>query len=214
MSRGSTLGWVGATLAVAFAVKALLALVFTRSSYVFPDPLPFRAVARDGFFAVGDVQVPVRAFFVVAVGLALAAAATWTLDRTRFGRGLQAIAADVEGARVVGVPVRLLVAAAFGLAGGLAALAAITAAPSVPFDTETGVLLGLKGLVVALLVRFASPWRAFTAGVALGVAEAAIAGLTVFGHELGSQYREVLPLAIVLLIVALRPAREALEEQE
>lgn len=214
VARGSTLGWVGATIAVAFAVQALVALLFTRPSYVFPDPLPFRDVGRAGFVSVGDVQIQARAFFVVAVALALAAAATMTLERTRFGRGLQAIAADVDGAQFVGVPVRTLVVAAFGLAGGLAAVAAIVAAPSGPFDTQTGVLLGVKGLVAALVVRFASPSRAFAAGVALGVAEAAIAGLPVYGHELGPQWREVLPLAAVLLFVALRPAREALEEQE
>ena len=214
VARGSTIGWVGATLAVAFALNALVALIFTRASYVFPDPLPFRDVGSAGYFGVGDVQIQARAFFVVGVGIVLAALATLTLTRTRFGRGLQAIAADSEGAQVVGVPVRMLVAAAFGLAGGLAALAAIMAAPSGPFDTQTGVLLGLKGLVAALLVRFGSPWRAFAAGIGLGIAEAAIAGLPVYGHELGPQYREVLPLAAVLLVVALRPARDALEEQE
>jgi branched-chain amino acid transport system permease protein len=214
VARGSTIGWVGATLAVAFALNALVALIFTRASYVFPDPLPFRDVGSAGYFGVGDVQIQARAFFVVAVGIVLAALATLTLTRTRFGRGLQAIAADSEGAQVVGVPVRMLVAAAFGLAGGLAALAAIMAAPSGPFDTQTGLLLGLKGLVAALLVRFGSPWRAFAAGIGLGIAEAAIAGLPIYGHELGPQYREVLPLAAVLLVVALRPARDALEEQE
>ena len=214
VARRSTIGWVAATLAVAFAIKAAIALVFVRQSYVFPDPLPFRRVGESGFVSVGEAQIQVRAFFVIGLALALAAAATLTLERTRFGRGLQAIAADPEGARVVGVPVTALVAAAFGLAGGLAALAAVAAAPSGPFDAETGVLLGLKGLVAALLVRFGSPLQAFAAGIALGIAEAAIAGLPVFGFELGPEYREVLPLALVLLVVALRPPRGALEEQE
>jgi branched-chain amino acid transport system permease protein len=214
VERGSTIGWVAATIAVAFAINALIALIFTRASYVFPDPLPFRDVGSAGYVSVGSVQIQVRAFFVVGVAIALAALATLVLQRTRFGRGLQAIAADAEGAAVVGVPVRLLVASAFGLAGGLAALAAIAAAPSGAFDAQTGVLLGLKGLVAALLVRFGSPWQAFAAGIGLGITEAAIAGLPVYGHELGPQYREVLPLAAVLLFVALRPARDALEEQE
>jgi branched-chain amino acid transport system permease protein len=214
VERGSTIGWVAATIAVAFAINALIALIFTRASYVFPDPLPFRDVGSAGYVSVGSVQIQVRAFFVVGVAIGLAALAALVLERTRFGRGLQAIAADAEGAAVVGVPVRLLVASAFGLAGGLAALAAIVAAPSGAFDTQTGVLLGLKGLVAALLVRFGSPWQAFAAGIGLGITEAAIAGLPVYGHELGPQYREVLPLAAVLLFVALRPARDALEEQE
>jgi branched-chain amino acid transport system permease protein len=214
VARGSTAGWVAGTLAVAFALNALIAVFFTRASYVFPDPLPFRDIGSAGFFGVGDVQIQARAFFVLGVGVALAAAASFTLARTRFGRGLQAIAADPEAARIVGVPVELMIAAAFGLAGTLAAVAAVAAAPSGAFDTQTGLLLGVKGLVAALLVRFGSPWRAFAAGVALGVAEAAIAGLAVFGRELGPEYREVAPFAFVLLVVALRPAREMLEEQE
>jgi branched-chain amino acid transport system permease protein len=213
VARGSTIGWVGATLAIAFAVRAFVGLLFDRPSYVFPDPLPFRKAGHSGFLTVGSASIQVRAFFVIAVALALAALSTFVLDRTRLGRGLQAIAADTEGARFVGIPVTSLVAVAFGLLGALAALAAVVAAPNGPFDTDTGVLLGLKGLVAAFAVHFASPWRAFGAGIALGIAEAAVAGLPVYGHEFGAQYREVLPFAFVLLLVALFPAREALEEQ-
>lgn len=214
VARGSTIGWVGATVAIAFAVRAFVGLLFDRPSYVFPDPLPFRDLGNGGFLSVGSASIQARAFFVFALALALAALSTLVLERTRAGRGLQAIAADADGARVVGVPVNTLVAAAFGLVGGLAALAAVAAAPNGPFDTETGLLLGLKGLVAALAVRFGSPLRAFGAGVLLGIGEAAIAGLPIYGYELGAQYRDVLPLAFVLLLVALRPAREALEEQE
>jgi hypothetical protein len=34
------------------------------------------------------------------------------------------------------------------------------------------------------------------------------------GWQLGPSYREVLPLAFVLLLISLRPSREALEERE
>lgn len=214
VARGSTIGWVGATVAIAFAVQAFVGLLFDRPSYVFPDPLPFHDLGHGGFFSIGSASIQARAFFVFGIALALAALSTLALERTRLGRGLQAVAAEPEGARFVGIPVSGLVAGAFGLVGGLAALAAIVAAPNGPFDTQTGVLLGLKGLVAALAVRFGSPWHAFGAGVLLGISEAAIAGLPVHGYELGAQYREVLPFAFVLLLVALRPAREALEEQE
>lgn len=212
--RGSTLGWVTATVAIAFAIRALIELFFDRPSYVFPDPVPFRKLGDGGFLTIGESLIPVRSFFVIGLGLLLAAAAILTLERTRFGRGLQAIASDVDGARLVGVPVRTLVALAFGLSGGLAALAAVAAAPSAPFDTQTGALLGVKGLVAALLVAFASPWSAFAAGLALGIVEAAVAGLPVFGWELGPEYREVLPLLVVLVFVALRPRRNVREVVE
>lgn len=214
VQRGSTIGWVAAIVAIAFAVRSILSAVFDKPGYVFPDPLPFRDIGRSGFVTVAGASLQVRSFFVIAVALALAAVAGFTLDRTRFGRGLQAIAADEEGARIVGVPVDTLVAVAFGLAGGLAALAAIVAAPSGSVTAATGAVLGLKGLVAALVVRFGSPLRAMLAGLALGVAESTIANAHLGSLELGPAYREVIPLALVLLLVAVRPQLEALEGEE
>jgi branched-chain amino acid transport system permease protein len=212
VSRGWTIGWIGGTLAVAFAIRAALAAGFSRPAYVFPDPIPFRRVGDGGFVTVGENSIQVRSVYVIGAACALAWLATWTLARTSFGRSLRAIAADAEGARIVGVPIERLTAAAFGLAGALAAVAAVAAAPSGAFSAESGTLLGLKGLVAALVIGFASPWLAFAAGLGLGVVEAAIAGLSVGGYELGPAYREVIPLGIALLWVALRRAGEMVEE--
>src|SRR5690242_16578804 len=51
------IGWVGATLAVAFAIRAVLGAFFERQSYVFPDPLPFDRVGRDGFVTIGGAEL-------------------------------------------------------------------------------------------------------------------------------------------------------------
>jgi branched-chain amino acid transport system permease protein len=214
LSRGSTIGWVAGTAAVAFAIRAAIGATFERSSYVFPDPLPFHRVGRSGFIHLGGAQVQARAFFVIGLAIAIALASAWLLERTRFGRGLRAVADDAEGARFVGAPVELLVALAFGLVGALAMIAAIAAAPGEAVNANTGTLLGLKGLVAALAVRFGPPLWAFAAGLLLGVVEAAIANVHLGGWQLGPSYREVLPLAFVLLLISLLPSREALEERE
>jgi branched-chain amino acid transport system permease protein len=214
LQRGSTLGWVGGTLALAFAIHAAIESLFPRSGYVFPDPIPFRRIGEAGYVGVGDTSFQVRTIYVAATGLVLAALATWAIGRTRTGRGMQAIASDRDGAFVVGVPVERLVALAFGLAGGVAALAAITAAPSAPVSADTGTLLGVKGLAAALVIRFAPGWTAFVAGAVFGVVEAAIANISLGDLELGPEYSAVIPLAVVLLLLAVRPPREALEEVE
>jgi branched-chain amino acid transport system permease protein len=213
LARRSTIGWVGATVAIAFAIRATLEAVFPRPSYVFPDPLPFRRIGRDGVVSIGGATLQVRALYVVAVALVLAALATWALERTAFGRGLRAIASDPEGARIVGVPVERLVALAFGLAGALAALAAVVAAPGAPFDVESGTLLGLKGLVAALLVGFASPLGAFAAGLAVGLTEGVVASVGVLGLELGPRWRDVVPLVAAFLVLALRQPLRGTEER-
>jgi len=206
LGRGSTIGWVAGTVAVAFAIRAAIGAVFQRSSYVFPDPLPFHRVGRAGFVGIGGAQVQARAFFVIGLALALALGSAWLLERTRFGRALRAVADDGEGARIVGVPVDLFV--------GLAMRAAIAAAPGEAVSANTGTLLGLKGLVAALAVRFGPPLYAFVAGLVLGVVEAAIANVHLGGWQLGPAYREVLPLLFVLLFISVWPSREALEERE
>ena len=110
------------------------------------------------------------------------------------------------------------------------ALAALAIAAVIPFLSLPGVridaladtaylalaatALGLKGLVAALAVRFGPPLWAFAAGLALGVIESAIANVHFGGWQLGPSYREVLPLAFVLLLISLRPSPEALEERE
>jgi branched-chain amino acid transport system permease protein len=214
LSRGSTIGWVAGTAAVAFAIRAAIGATFERSSYVFPDPLPFHHIGNSGFVRIAGAQVQARAFFVIGLAVALALASAWFVERSRPGRALRAVADDREGARVVGVPVELLVALAFGLVGALAMIAAIAAAPGEAVNANTGTLLGLKGLVAALAVRFGPSLHAFAAGLLLGVVEAGIANVHLGGWQLGPSYREVLPLAFVLLLISLRPSPEALEERE
>jgi branched-chain amino acid transport system permease protein len=212
LARGSTLGWVAATLALGFAIRAVIEAVFERPTYVFPDPIPFDELGHEGLLDLAGAQVRVRAFFVIAVACALAALAAWLLRRGRLGRGVAAIIDDPAAAQIVGVPVEAFRTAAFAVVGAIAALAALVAAPSAPFDAQSGALLGLKGLLAALLVGFAGFSIAFVAGIALGLAEAAIANDALGSIGIGPGFREVLPIAIVIAVLALRPPRDALEE--
>jgi branched-chain amino acid transport system permease protein len=214
LERRSTLGWVGATLALGFAIRALIEAVFERPSYVFPDPIPFRDLGDDGFVSIAGAQVRLRAFFVIAVAVALAAAAAWVLTRTRLGRGLSAIIDDPQGAALVGVPVERLRLFTFAAAGVLAAVAALAAAPSAPVDPQSGALLGAKGLAVALIVGFAGFARVFVAGLAFGLAEAALANDALGFAGLGVGFREVLPIAVAIAVLAFRPPADALERAD
>jgi branched-chain amino acid transport system permease protein len=215
LRQESLIGWVGVLVAVTFGVRGFLTASFARPSYVFPDPFPFSRLARNGVLDLGGgVTLQIRTFFVIAVGVALAGLARWILTQTRFGRALQAIESTHEGAQLVGIPTDRLLALAFGLAGALAAVAAVAQAPSAPVSVETGALLGLKGLVAALLVGFSSPWRAFAAGLAVGVLEGAIATLNIGPFRLGPEYRDIIPLAIALGAIALSRIQSRAVETE
>src|SRR3954452_1222942 len=211
LARASTVGWVAASVAIAFAIQALLRAVFIRPAYVFPDPIPFHKAGNDGIVSVGGATFQLRSVFVIVLGLLLAYGVTVLVNRTRFGRALQAISQYAVGAGVVGIPVEPFVARAFALVGALAAVIAIAASPSGPFTVTSGSLLGVKGLVAALIVGFSQPLWAFAAGLGLGVFESAIASAQIDGHGIGPQWREVIPIALALLLLAARSRRQAPE---
>src|SRR4051794_9662421 len=72
VARRSTIGWVAASVAIAFAIEALLRVVFTRPAYVFPDPLPFHRIGDDGVVTVAGAMLQVRAPLRVALEAELA----------------------------------------------------------------------------------------------------------------------------------------------
>jgi branched-chain amino acid transport system permease protein len=199
-ARGSVIGWVGASLAVAFAVRTLLVVFFDRPAYVFPDPLPFRRIGDGGFWHVGGATIQARSLFVATAALLLAAVGARLLQRTRFGRALEAIAQDFDAAVIVGLPVSRLVGIAFALAGVWAGLAAVLAAPSAAFDPDTAARYGLYGLLAAVVAWF-DPRRALVAGLALGLVQATVTSAHWGG---GPAYRDLVPLLAGLALLAWR----------
>lgn len=212
LRRGSAIGWIGGTVALAFVIRSVLSASFVRPGYVLPDILPFDRVGDGGVLEIAGANVQVRSFFVIAVAAALALGAAAFLSRTRWGRALRAIASDDVGARLTGVPVDRFLTVAFSLAGLLAMLAALASLPGGTITVDSGALLGLKGLVAAVLGRFALPWRAFVAGLALGLVEASVVSLHLGSVRLGSSYGDVIPLSIVVLALALRAGRHSASE--
>ena len=186
----------------------MIGATFTRPAYVFPDPIPFDRIGRDGIVTIAGASVQVRSFFVIALAAALAALAAWTLERTRYGRALQAISSDVEGARFVGLPVEGLVALTFGLVGGLAALAAVAAAPSAPVLRRHGHIARAEGA----RRRPDRPVRIAMGGLRRGPGSRSSrrrrsttsASAT---SASGPQYGEILPLAFALGLIAYRSLR-------
>lgn len=206
--RGSSaLGWIGGMVAFAFVVRTILAATFVREGYVFPEVLPFESIGRSGIVDFAGASVQVKAFFVIGAGLLLAAAAAWFLRSTRWGRALRSLSDDETGARLAGVPVDRALAIAFSGAGLLALVAALVTLPGGTITVDSGALLGLKGLVAAVVARFVLPWGAFAAGLGLGVFEAAVVNVDIGPVHLGSSYADVVPLAIVVVVLAARAWR-------
>ena len=86
----------------------------------------------------------------------------------------RASATDPYAASLMGVDVTRLDVATWTVAGALAGMAAILVAPLVGFDIFFMTLLAIRGFAAALLAGLTSVPGALAAGLALGLAEAAL----------------------------------------
>jgi branched-chain amino acid transport system permease protein len=140
-------------------------------------------------------------FPVLGIALLVAAAADLFITRSTLGRGMRAVADDVDAASLCGVPVERTVVAAFALAGLLAAVAGLLAAPGVAVRVDDGALLGISAAAAAVLGRLGSARGAVVGGLALGVAQRLV---ELDGH-LGPGWAAALAPAVLVAVLAVRP---------
>lgn len=190
-------GWAVGGVAAGLLVRSVLGLLLPAQAYAVPDPLHLVGVVT----LAGGTTVPIRLLGVAGLGLAAGLAADWYAARSRAGRAMRAVADDPDAATLVGVAVRRVRLGAFVLVGALAGLAGLLYAPGRALALDAGVVLGLKGAAAALLGGLGSVRGALVGGLALGVLEQA----AVATPALGAGYADVLALAVLVVVLAVRP---------
>jgi branched-chain amino acid transport system permease protein len=111
---------------------------------------------------------------VLGTGVALALLFLVLFRTSRMALLFRASATDPYAAELMGVNVTRLDFVTWTVAGGLAGLAAVLVAPLVGFDIFFMTLLAIRGFAAALLAGLTNVPGALAAGLALGLAEAAI----------------------------------------
>lgn len=196
------LGWVAGTVTAGLVIRTALGLALPAAAYAVPDPLHLDGLTASGVVDLpGGTTVTVRSFAVFAVAVVVALVIDRFIRTSRLGRGMRAVAEDVDAAALCGVDVERVVVAAFAIAGLLAAVAALLDSPGHAVAVDSGALLGLAGAAAALLGRLGSPRGAVVGGLALGVAQQLVASST----HLGASWATTLPLAVLVVVVAVRP---------
>lgn len=197
---GDVLGWVAGGVAAGLLLREVLGLLLPQESYAVPDPLRLDALVGGGLIDLpGGSTLPVRVLAVLAIGLAVGLLAERLLVRSRFGRSLRAVADDPDAAALCGVPARRVVLLAFVLAGFLAGLAGLLDAPGRSVGVDDGVVLGLEAIAAALLGGLGSLRGALAGGLCVGLVQS----VAVYG--LGAGVQDVAPLALLVLVLAVRP---------
>ena len=139
--------------------------------------------------------------FVWILVLAGAVFGVWAivLRRTNLGRDLRAVSDDREVAEAMGIRASRRVLGAYITACALAAVVGFFVSPVLFMSYTGGTLLGLKGLVAALVGGFFRPMGALVGGLVLGMAEAATSGYY------RADLREVAVFGLLIVLLLVRP---------
>ena len=146
---------------------------------------------------IGEAMLVPQVIVVVGVLVLIAAGLYLFLDRTLFGKAFRASSINQVGARLVGIKINRVRLFCFGLAGGLGAIAGIVITPIEFTGYSVGLMIGLKGLVVALLGGWTIAGTVL-AGLALGLLEGLCAGFISTG------WKDALALVVVISFLILR----------
>jgi branched-chain amino acid transport system permease protein len=191
--RTNSLAVLMITLAVALLVEQVFLLVFGSQSVNVP-------AFFDGAATVFGVNISGQRLLMVGIG-AVAIAAVWSfIHFTRFGAAILAVSQDPVAAQYVGIPADRMFAVVFAIAGGLAGLAAVLAAPFLSVAPDMYLLPMIKAFAIVIVGGMGSLGGSILAAFLLGYTETAVA----FFYS--SSLSELVSLVAVFLVLAFRPA--------
>ena len=203
---------IAETAAIAVVTVELFWIVYEKfvSEVTWPSakqriPFPQIDVVTGPAFDVGGVTIQRSAIFTVAA-LAVCAVLLWYfINRTRLGRGMQAVSQDPDTARLMGINVDRIIVVAFALGAVLAAIAGVSQGlQNNNIDFRMGFLAGLKAFTAAVLGGIGNVAGAVVGGLVLGVVEA-MATQYIPGQFGGSTWKDVWAFVILILVLVFRP---------
>jgi branched-chain amino acid transport system permease protein len=192
LDRGSN-AWLMATVAGGIVLDNAVLFTFGKEPRRFPSVLAAKPVE---IFGAGVYPLQL---VIPVVGLAIALALQLTFHHTRLGKALLAVVQNADAARLMGINVRLAVAASYVISTSLAGLAGLLIAPLFNVHSDMGTLFGIKAFAVAILGGITSAWGVVLAGFVYGLVEALV---TAF---FGSVYTQIVTFSLVIVALAIMP---------
>lgn len=166
------------------------------------DNRPLPSIFGSGSIDVAGVIVTWHTVGTVALLLALTGAISAFLRRTEWGLAVRAGAIDAETSRLLGIPVGRTAMLGWGVAVSLGVVAGTLIAPRLYLDVTVMSTVLIYALAAACLGGFDSVWGAMVAGWVVGLADAIATGYVGF---IGSDLRSLVPLAVIVLTLTLKP---------
>jgi branched-chain amino acid transport system permease protein len=181
-----------ATFALGLIIRALIRIHWQDNVFFLPAPYAGPA------FAAGPLRINPSYLVIIGCTAALVALLVLFFQRTRLGKAMRAVAYNQTAARLMGISVNTVSRSAWALSAAIGALAGLLLAPVIGITPELGHLI-VKALVAAVIGGFGSLGGAVFGGLLLGVLE------TYAGALFGAALKEIIPFAILIAILLIRP---------
>ena len=167
-----------------------------------PSPEKVRPVIEagpTGGVMLGGVFFDYQYVVILGVTLVLVVTQYAFFEYTLLGKKMQATSQDKDMARLLGIPVTLMIALTFIYSTALGGLAGMLVAPIYFVTHKMGAVLGLKAFAVTIAGGFGDVRGAIAGGLALGVIET-------FGAAYVSVvYKDAFAFLLLILFLLFRP---------
>jgi branched-chain amino acid transport system permease protein len=134
--------------------------------------IPFQIPeALRGAIAMGPIVYSKYRYFVGLCAVLTIAGLWYFLEKTRYGMIIRAGSRDPDMVRVLGISLRPVFTAVFGLGVALAALSGVLASPLAGVEPAMGTNTGTFAFVVVVIGGLGSFWGSVISGLMVGVVE-------------------------------------------
>ncbi|UGT41152.1 branched-chain amino acid ABC transporter permease [Nocardia yamanashiensis] len=152
-------------------------------------------------FSIFGAPVTNITLVIILAAVGLAVATELLINRTKFGRGIRAVAQDPDTATLMGVSREKVIMLTFLVGGLLAGAAALLYTLKIPNGViySGGFILGIKAFSAAVLGGIGNLRGALLGGLILGLVEN-------YGQILlGTQWRDVVAFLVLVVVLMFRP---------
>ncbi|MCX8146159.1 MAG: branched-chain amino acid ABC transporter permease [Azovibrio sp.] len=184
-------------------LQNLAMMIWSRNYLTFPS-----LIEKVSFEVAGAHFSNVQALIVVLAGLSMAGLLL-LVYRTRLGMAMRATSQNLAVARLMGVDVDRVIAAAFIIGSAMGALAGFMVGAYYEIaHYQMGFMLGLKAFTAAVLGGIGNLAGAMLGGLLLGIIEALGAGYIgdLTGGFLGSHYQDIFAFVVLIGVLMFRPS--------
>ncbi len=196
LHRPSVLRMVIITIGVSILIREIALHVWGESVRA----LPYFTGTSVTAIRVGGVFISPQVLWAVGVGAVAVALLSAFFNLTMLGRQMRACAANRDAARLCGISVGNMVTLSFMISAAIGAIGGCVVCPITYVQYDSGTPLAIKGFTVAILGGLGNSTAAVGAGMILGILESFSIWV------LPAAYKEVVSIAILLVILFVRPS--------